>query len=732
MRGSQSQGEGLATVQEEAALIAPETLVPSLAKRFAGRVVEGARDALLAQTDRWRLWAPVAFGGGCGLYFVLKAEPPLWPLLLAAVVSAAVWWSVRRHGPGRGLSVPLMFLTFFFAGLTVTKLRSDNVAAPIAPATSDPVVVEGWVLDVDSPGARGARIIMAPVRVQGLAPEETPMRLRVTVRGEAPRPGDAVSVFAILNPPPGPAAPGAYDFGRTAWFQSMGGVGFELGQTRWIDLPPPPDPLRRAMAVNQFRFGLAERLVERLGPRVGGVAAAMTTGHESWIAQETYDTMRDSGLIHILSISGLHMAIVGGFVFFAVRFGIAAWPWLVLRVPGKKVAAWAGWIAVVAYLIISGAPPPAERAAITASVAFLAIILDRPAISMNALAVAAFAVLLLQPEAIVTPGFQMSFAATAALVALAESWPRRPREIKVPLPILLVQRAGTWVGLAILASFVAGMATGPFAMQHFNRTAVYGLLANMISSPIADFIMMPMLALGVLLQPFGLGGPFLTVAGWGIEAIMAVGAWISTLPGAVIHTASAPVIALPVAFIGILVLCLWRGRLRWLGLPLACAVMIWPRHPTPDLWIADAGTNGAIVTEDEALVVRKVGAFSRDVWSGRRGLTLVERPAKGWTCGRVHCAPDTPGPLALWWGRSIPDEAQLAALCQSAEVVSVRVELTSLPEACADRLVLDGRDYATGGSVELWRTAGGWRALWSTTERGARPWNRLGDPDYQE
>lgn len=722
----------MARVQDEAALIPPEGPLPSLARRFAGRAGEGARDALLAQTDRWRLWAPVAFGGGCGLYFALKVEPPLWPLLLAAVVAAGLWAGVRRQGFGRAVTVPLMFLTFFFAGLTVTKMRSDNVAAPIAPATGDPVVVEGWVLDVDSPGARGARIIMAPVRVQGLAPEDTPVRLRVTVRGETPRPGDAVSVFAILNPPPGPAAPGAYDYGRTAWFQSMGGVGFELGQTRWIDLSPPPHPLRRAMAINQFRFRLAERLVERLGPRVGGVAAAMTTGHESWIAQETYDTMRDSGLIHILSISGLHMAIVGGFAFFAVRFGIALWPWLVLRVSGKKVAAWAGWIAVVAYLIISGAPPPAERAAITASVAFLAIILDRPAISMNALAVAAFAVLLLQPEAIVTPGFQMSFAATAALVALAESWPRRPREIRVPLPILIVQRAGTWVGLAILASFVAGMATGPFAMQHFNRTAVYGLLANMISSPIADFIMMPMLALGVVLQPLGLGGPFLTVAGWGIEAIMAVGAWISTLPGAVIHTASAPVMALPVAFVGILFICLWRGRLRWLGLPLACAVLVWPRHPTPDLWIADAGTNAAIVTGEEALVIRTVGAFSRDVWSGRRGLTLVERPAEGWTCGRVHCAPEASGPLALWWGRTAPDDVQLAALCRSAEVVSVRVELRTLPEACADRLVLDGRDYAMGGSVELWRTQGGWRALWSTTARGDRPWNRLGDPDYQE
>ncbi|MBU2168791.1 MAG: ComEC/Rec2 family competence protein [Alphaproteobacteria bacterium] len=700
--------------------------------RATARIRDGLRSEVSAQGPRWRLWTPVAFGAGCAAYFVLGREPPLWPLVALAIVTGALWSAARRAGRSRRWTLPLLLLACLALGLATAKVRSARIAAPIAPALSEPTVIEAWVIDVDSPGERGARVVIAPVRVRGLEPAATPHRLRATLRGEPPPPGASVRLFAILNPPPAPASPGAYDFGRNAWFQGMGGVAFALGETRPAILADAPWRLRLAMAVNRIRYGLAQRIVARLGERNGGIAAAMTTGHETWIRRADLEVMRDSGLAHILSISGLHMAIVGGFVFFAVRFGIAAVPWLVLRMPGKKVAAWAGWIAVVAYLIISGAPPPAERAAITASVAFLAIILDRPAISMNALAVAAFAVLLLQPEAIVTPGFQMSFAATAALVALAESWPRRPREIKVPLPILIVQRAGTWVGLAILASFVAGMATGPFAMQHFNRTAVYGLLANMISSPIADFIMMPMLALGVVLQPLGLGGPFLTVAGWGIEAIMAVGAWISTLPGAVIHTASAPVIALPVAFIGILVLCLWRGRLRWLGLPLACAVLVWPRHPTPDLWIADAGTNAAIVTGDEALVVRTVGAFSRDVWSGRRGLTLVERPAEGWTCGRVHCAPEVPGPLALWWGRSTPDVDQLAALYQAAEVVSVRVELTRLPEACADRLVLDGRDYAAGGSVELWRTEGSWRALWSTTARGARPWNRLGDPDYQE
>jgi ComEC/Rec2-related protein len=213
----------------------------------------------------------------------------------------------------------------------------------------------------------------------------------------------------------------------------------------------------------------------------------MVTGHETWIERDDVDAMRDSGLAHILSISGLHMAVVGGFVFFLVRLLVAAWPWLALRVSGKKVAAVAGLIAVGTYLVISGSPPPAERAAITYSIAFIAILLDRQAITMHALAVAALIVLAVQPEAIVTPGFQMSFAATAALVALVESWPPRVREISAPWPILIVQRVGGWVTAAVLASLVAGLATGPFAMQHFNRTAIYGLGANLATSPVADF-----------------------------------------------------------------------------------------------------------------------------------------------------------------------------------------------------------------------------------------------------
>jgi competence protein ComEC len=710
-----------------AALIAPDAAKPTP----AARVRRFLEDQIEAQALRWRLWAPVAFGGGCAIYFALKAEPPLWPLALAATMASAAWLAGRRAGLRRGWTLPLMLLACFALGLACAKLRTNAVAAPVAPPMARPTVVEGWVVDVDSPGAAGPRVVLAPVRVGGLAPEAVPVRLRATVRGEAPEPGQPIRLRAILNPPPAPASPGAYDFGRNAYFQRMGGVAFSIGETRPALLPEPPASLRRTMAINGLRYDLARRIVERLGPRTGGVAAAMTTGHEAWLDPAQVDVMRDSGLAHILSISGLHMAVVGGFAFFLVRLLVAAWPWLALRAPGKKVAAWAGLIAVGTYLVVSGAPPPAERAAITAAIAFLAVLLGRQAITMHALAVAALVVLALQPEAIVTPGFQMSFAATAALVALVEAWPRRPKEISAPWPILVVQRSGAWLGAAVLASLVAGAATGPFAMQHFNRTAMYGLLANLTVAPISDFLVMPALALGALLEPLGLGAPFLWLAGQGIGATLAVGGWVAGLPGAVRTVASAPDAALPTAFLGVLFCCLWRGPLRWLGLPFACAVLVWPRPPAPALWIGEGGTQAAFVSGGEAVVVRPgVRRFAVDVWSRRRGLEAVQRPDEGWACSRFACAPAEAGagPVALWWGRRAPSVEQLNELCRAAPVVGIRAEVAVLPPSCEGRLVLDAVDWARGGAVELWRdgpAAMGWRARWAAEARGDRPWSRM-------
>ncbi|HKP79113.1 MAG TPA: ComEC/Rec2 family competence protein, partial [Phenylobacterium sp.] len=563
-------------------------------------------DQAEAQGDRWSLWTPVALGCGCGLYFGLPGEPQAWLawslLPLVAALLIATRWSAWR-----ATTLALVLGACAVGGFAVAKLRTQAVKAPVAQGGARPQRLEAWVLDIAQPGQGGQRLLLAPMRIGDWDAKATPIRARVTLRPGTPlpKPGQAIRVLAILNPPPPPASPGSYDFARDAYFESVGAVGLALREPEIVAAPArPPWRLRMAMAVNATRWALTERIVATLGPETGGLAAAMTTGHEAFIPREQVDNLRAAGLAHIISISGLHMAIVGGFAFAAARLMVAAWPWLALRAPGKKVAALVGLAAIGGYLVLSGAPPPAERAAITAAVAFLAILVDRQAISLHALALAAMGVLLLQPEAVTEPGFQMSFAATAALVALAEIWPRPVKEIAVPWPIRAVQGAATWTAASIAVSFVAGLATGPFAIQHFNRVSTWGLFANLAVAPISSFLLMPGLALGAALTPLGLGRAPLEVAGWSIGLMNRVAAWAAGAPASQIVVASAPDWVLPVSFLGLLFVCLWRGPLRWAGLPLALAILWAPRPPAPDVWISADGAAVAVREGRDAVLLR--------------------------------------------------------------------------------------------------------------------------------
>jgi competence protein ComEC len=564
-------------------IAAPAARTSALTRR-ARRAVASAP---AAQAERLFLWTPVAFGCGAAAYMTVTREPPLWLLgvtFATALVGTAVWARLRRAGDLTG--IVLLLLSVGAAGALAGGLRTRAVEAPRVADVAGPRWIEGWVVDVDSPGSAGPRLLIAPSRIQGER-GALPARVRIGVKPDhVYGPGAPVRLRALLNPPPAPAAPGTYDFARDAFFRRIGGVGIALVQPVPVALAPPSWGERMAIRVNAARWSLARRIVDRMGPESGGMAVAMITGHEAWIEREDLDAMRDSGLAHVLSISGLHMAIVGGFVFFAVRLGAAAWPWLALRVSTKKLGGVAGLIAVLAYLALSGAPPPAVRAAVTAAVAFIAILCDRRAISLRALAFAALLVLALQPEAVLQPGFQMSFAATTALVALAEGLEGPAREINTPWPIALVQRSLSWIGLTLLVSLTAGLATTPFAIQHFNRVAAYGLVANLLSAPLTSFVLMPSLALGAVGEPAGVSAPALALAGWSVDALKTIARGVASLPNATLVFQSAPPVALAVSFLGLLFACLWRGPLRWVGVPLACAVLWWPKPVPPQLWVA--------------------------------------------------------------------------------------------------------------------------------------------------
>lgn len=687
-------------------------------------------DQIAGQGARWKLWTPVAFGGGAAVYFVLLREPQAWVAWVMLAVAAAGFFASRRAG-GLALRAALVLTACGLAGFAAAKIRVERVKAPVAGAEARPQRLEGWVVDVAAPGQGGQRLLIAPYRLGDLPSEATPIRVRVTLRGGAaiPAPGDAVSLLAVINAPPPPASPGAYDFARDAFFDSVGGVGFALGAPQaWAAQGAPPWRLRLTMRINRLRWTLTERIVGVLGPETGGLAAAMATGQAAFIPQQQVDNLRASGLAHIISISGVHMAIVGGFTFAGLRLLIAAWPWLALRIDGKKLAAAISLAAVMAYLVLSGAPPPAVRSAVTAGIAFGAVLADRRAISLHALAVAAFVVLLLQPEAVTQPGFQMSFAATAALVALAGVWPRPVREINTPWPIRLAQGAGTWFLAAAAISLVAGLATAPFAMQHFNRISTWGLISNLLVEPISSLLMMPGLALGTVLTPFGLGAWPLKLAGFAIGLMNRIAEAAANAPYAQMVVASGPAWTLPVSFLGLLWICLWRGPLRWLGLPLALAVTLVPKPTVPDAWVAADGAAVAVRAGRQAILFRPdVKLFGAELWSRRRGLEPIEsEPIRdaAYDCDNLSCAPGMAAPvrLAAAWNLKRPlPPGRLEAMCARAEVVVLRNDFN--PQSCGASLVLTGADFAHGGSAELIRQPDGrWRVAWAQDLRGRRPW----------
>ena len=498
------------------------------------------------------------------------------------------------------------------------------------------------------------------------------------------------------------------------------------------------------MQVNALRWTVAKVLAADihavLGPDDGGaagLAVAVTTSHQDWLESEHRDDLRASGLAHMLAIAGLHTAALSGFAFFAFRISIAAWPWLALRVPGKKLAAAAALVVVAGYLLLSGAHPPARRAAITASVALFAILVDRRAISLHSLSIAALIILLIEPEVVVQPGFEMSFCATASLIALAEIWRRPARPVGLPWPLAALQTLRDWVLAMAAVSFVAGAATGPFAIQHFNRVANYGVLANLTADLVASAVMMPALAVSLLAQFSGLHGvlaaPALWLAGWAARTINAIGHLFATVPGAAMTIPSAPELALALSYVGIVFACLWRGRLRWLGLPLAAAVAIWPRPPAPVAWIASDGNDAAVVIAGQEVALKPdKRAYATQVWAQRRGFTLpTDAPTAqqaSFDCDRKGCVSlgGVHPAISTWWSTRPPSAERFDALCQGAEIVVLRTSATP-PAGCRGAIVLNRASFASGGAAEIFADTSvpgrSWRIEWSQPIRGRRPWS---------
>ncbi len=464
------------------------------------------------------------------------------------------------------------------------------------------------------------RFVLQLTRIDGSRIVGKPERVRLSVRrGMTPPAGAFIETKAQLNPPLQPLKPGGYDFARDLYFQRLGASGFIHGAIK-IVTPPAEAGLRlRANAFIQgLRDGIDQRIRSVLSGDVGSIASALITGKRDAISPHVYDAMFVSGIGHVLSISGYHMAVVAGVMFFVVRALLALIPGLADRAPIKKWAAFAALLVTTFYLVLSGAEVATQRSFIMIAIVLIAVMLDRPILTLRTVTIAALLVLLFAPEAVVHPSFQMSFAATLALIAGYERgipWARAGADSS------LGARAALWgvreILSLIVASLLAGLATTPYAAFHFHRLAPYGVLANLLAMPIVSGWVMPMGILGVVAIPFGFDGVFWRQMGYGIEWMDAVALWVASLPGAFGRVSAFGTGPLLLATAGLLLICLFKTPLRWSGVAfVALAIIVAARTPVPDILIAGDARIFAVRGADGRLSFHRSGgdAFAMREW----------------------------------------------------------------------------------------------------------------------
>lgn len=689
----------------------------ALVSRFAGPVPQGRIAAASAARAGLMPWAPACMGAGIGSYFWLREEPGLTEGLIAVSVICLSLVLVRLGGeraraPGIGLAL-------MAAGLLLMMARSWLVAAPVLPYRYYGPV-EGRIVDIDRSFSDALRLTLDGVVMPGLKDAVPPARVRVALHGDNRQddlvPGTRVGFRAYLAPPDGPVEPGGFDFQRLAWFSGLGAVGYSRDS---LEVLAPADHGDMRLWAFRLRMAISRRMQEGMGGgQAAALASAFMTGDRSGIDAATTASMRASNLSHLISISGLHMGLITGFVFALIRGGLALVPPLALRLDGRKIAALVAVLVATFYLALAGPDVATRRAYIMATVMMLAVLADRRAISLRTVAISALVVLCLEPESLVEPGFQMSFAATAALVAGFDLWPR----IRHRMPAVLRPLA-----MAVLSSVIAGSATAPFAAIHFNRIAEYGLLANLLVTPIMGFVVMPAGVLSLLLMPLGLAGPALWAMKWGTAAVIWVSDRMAGLDGAIVPVVTPQGFVLPLISVAGLLLVIGGGRLqRGLGLAgLMLGLGLWAAAPRPDLLISsDGGLVGLLGPEGRVLSRAKGGGFVASAWLENDGDLRNQESAAGRVgfTGPKNARQSTIGGRALihLTGKAAP--AGVSAACRDGAliVLNTRIGEGGMSGACR---IFDQRRLRRTGSIAAYVTADGLRIVTARDLSGWRYWN---------
>lgn len=673
---------------------------------------------LNAERGRWFLWLPVFFGCGIAAYLALPFEPLLAPIVASVMLTSVLRLFFRMTAFRLIFSSALVLVAL---GLLTAKLHAILIDAPVLKRDIRYIEIEGWVESLERQESR-TRLTLRLIKAKKIAPYEMPRRVRISMRGTMKEAllGKAVRLKATLMPPPEPALPGGFDFARFYWFKGLGASGYAMGKIEVLaDAGIAPFSLRLRAWFGALRQTIMTRVGAVISGDNGAIAKALIAGAKGEISEPSRQALRDAGLAHVIAISGFHMAVTAGAIFWLIRALLALFPAVALRFPIKIWAALGALAIASIYLAVSGAAVTAVRAYIMVAIVFTAIILNRPALSLRNLAIAALLILVAMPQSLMDAGFQMSFAATAALIAFYEARPAIrlfagwPAFAAMPLMFLIDVTATT---------LLASAAVDPFAAYHFHRIAIYSVIGNVLAMPIVTFAVMPMVLLSLVAMPFGLEAWPLWVMDKGVGAMLAVARFTSGLPGASLPIPAFAEWALTLMILGGLWLMIWRGRWRWLGLiPIGAGLALAPFGKRPDIWIEREGKLIAIRDQDGAIATpnTRKSSFSLERWMEADGdirPVKAARGSKAFQCDEASC-------IALVKGKLVSHVTHPSAFADDCRRADILIVNFIPPERCpAAGVVIDPEDLLENGAHTLTITENGIRVRTVGDGRGTRPW----------
>ena len=650
---------------------------------------------------------PVVMAIGIIVYFLLPAEP-----VLSVVVASllGLLWVISRMTTRARLYYAAAIIACVFLGVVTASFSVIRNKTPVVERQIT-TNVTGSILAVQQNRRGSPRYLIKPFVIEKLEHENYPKRLRLSAasRHIPFKPGDVISGLVRMQPISGPAYPGSYDFFFHSWFLQLGGSGFFMGKPSRVERPDNLSLIESATVfLNQSRQAIETRIKTALPGPNGDLAVALVTGNRTLINPKTQDSLRNAGLAHVLAISGLHMGLVALTTIGLLRLLFAFSPNFSQNFSVRKWATAAGFITATGYLFLSGAGVATQRAWVMISIMLIAVILDRRAITMRSVALSAGVILTISPESIFSPGFHMSFAAVAALVAGYELLSKRRLKpnltshnnqgpIRRSFSILLRY----FSGLA-LTSLIAGTATGFFAAWHFHRVATLGLLANVLAMPFAGIVVMPMGLLSVVLMPYGLDFIPLAIMGWGIDRMVEIAIWVDGLSD-VGGTGIINPIAIFMFVSGLIILTLFSTKLRWIGLmPMLLIPFFWQASRVPDILVSENGRSIAIRgnTHGLRLLYPRRNKFVSDIWIAAWGEEEIVGGQKPENCSNDICITDITNGLKL---HVVYDPELLKTSCRQADIlIAPRLWWVNCKETKKPKLILKRYDFEQSGTHAIY------------------------------